>query len=221
MSGLIFQRSDGIVWRALSDRVLVHRVGATPDLAAAELSGPVVMVWLALDEPASVPEIRRRLAEASVTVDNPRPNSTGSSAPDWSRRAILAPMTTRRRSSGASPCTTPRCSLSASPPLDAELRPSFLDLLVDVDGQPTVDDVDHRLDVELAGDVWTVQWDGVASYVGPSIDLALYDSLIVLNHHAAATATASGRTVLHGGAVDIAGHARSSSWVTAVPASPR
>ncbi len=34
-----------------------------------------------------------------------------------------------------------------------------------------------------------------------------YDSLIVLNHHAATTATALGRTVLHGGAVDIAGRA--------------
>ena len=206
VSGLIFQRSDGIVWRALSDRVLVHRVGVSPDEAAAELSGPVVMVWLALDEPASVPEIRRRLAEASVTVADPEAELD---------RLLSAGLVEANDPGpgGGPPAFVGRLAVydttvlvQASPPLDVELRSSFVDLLIDAaaDGESSVD---HRLDVELADDVWTVHWDGVASYVGPSVDLALYDSLIVLNHHAATTATASGRTVLHGGAVDIAGRA--------------
>ncbi len=131
VSGLIFQRSDGIVWRALSDRVLVHRVGASPDEAAAELSGPVVMVWLALDEPASVPEIRRRLAEASVTVADleaeldrlisaglveASDSGPGAGPPAFVGRLAVYDTTVLVR---------------ASPPLDVELRSAFVDLLID------------------------------------------------------------------------------------------
>jgi energy-coupling factor transporter ATP-binding protein EcfA2 len=207
VSGVIFQRSDGIVWRALSDRVFVHRVGASPDLAAAELSGPVAVIWLALDEPATVPEIRRRLAEASVTVAEPEAELDRLVSAGLVEAIDPGPGDEPPALVGRLAVYDTTVLVSASPPLDAELRSSFVDLLIDADDEPTAELRDHRLDVELAGDVWTVRWNGVASYVGPSIDLALYDSLIVLNHHAAATATASGRTVLHGGAVDTAGRA--------------
>ncbi len=63
----------------------------------------------------------------------------------------------------------------------------------------------HRLDAELCGETWTVRFDGEPSYRGMSIDTALYDVLINLNHHASTRATQSGWAVLHGGVVSIDG----------------
>ena len=57
----------------------------------------------------------------------------------------------------------------------------------------------------MRDETWTVQWDGATHYRGSSIDLALYDSLIVLNHHVSRRATEQGSTVLHAGAVCIGG----------------
>ena len=62
----------------------------------------------------------------------------------------------------------------------------------------------HRLDGARCGETWTVRFDGEPSYRGLSIDTALYDALITLNHHAS-TGDQSGRAVLHGGVVSIDG----------------
>ena len=66
---------------------------------------------------------------------------------------------------------------------------------------------DHLLTVHHHGVEWAVSWDGADRYRGPEADLALYDALIALNHHAAGVAAESGASVLHGGAVAIGGRA--------------
>ncbi|MGB9345919.1 MAG: hypothetical protein WCA90_07780 [Ilumatobacteraceae bacterium] len=65
-----FSRSDDVVWRLASDRVLVRRVGDLTDDGCADLIGYAAAVWVALDEPASLPELSARLADAGIdTVD--------------------------------------------------------------------------------------------------------------------------------------------------------
>jgi len=66
----VVQRAPGVLWRLTSDRVMTHRVDAPPQTAADDLIGSVALVWLALDEPATRPELSARLAEAEVTVDD-------------------------------------------------------------------------------------------------------------------------------------------------------
>jgi hypothetical protein len=58
-----------VVWRTAAGRVLLHRVGGSPEQAAFELSGPVALVWLALDEPGTAADIAARLAEAGIHDD--------------------------------------------------------------------------------------------------------------------------------------------------------
>ena len=65
-----FSRPADVVWRLASDRVLVRRVGDLTDDGCADLIGYVAAVWVALDEPASLPELSARLADAGIdTVD--------------------------------------------------------------------------------------------------------------------------------------------------------
>ena len=65
-----FSRPDDVVWRLASDRVLVRRVGDLTDDGCADLIGYAAAVWVALDEPASLPELSARLADAGIdTVD--------------------------------------------------------------------------------------------------------------------------------------------------------
>ena len=66
----VYQRESGVVWRLGVDRVLVRRVGAAPEGAASELFGAVALLWIALDEPATLDEIGSRLAEADVVIDD-------------------------------------------------------------------------------------------------------------------------------------------------------
>jgi hypothetical protein len=92
--------------------------------------------------------------------------------------------------------------VTADEPLAAELVHALHDLRVGPDVA-----TEHRLDVRLSADVWTVSWDGSDRYSGPEPDLALYDSLISINQHAARVAAAAGNVVLHGGAVDVGSRA--------------
>ena len=65
-----FRRPGDVVWRLASDRVLVRRVGDLTDDGCADLIGFAAAVWVALDEPASLPELGARLADAGIdTVD--------------------------------------------------------------------------------------------------------------------------------------------------------
>ena len=65
----VYVRARGVVWRTAADRVLLQRVGGPPEQAAFELSGPVALVWLALDEPGTAADIAARLAEAGIDSD--------------------------------------------------------------------------------------------------------------------------------------------------------
>ena len=63
MSDLTYRQARGVVWRLGPDRVLLHRIGVLPAEAALELSGPVALVWIALDEPGNADEIVERVSE--------------------------------------------------------------------------------------------------------------------------------------------------------------
>lgn len=211
-----FVRAQRVVWRVLRDRVMVHRVDASPDSASTDLIGPVALVWLALDEPASMAEVTTRLAEESVEVADVEAELG---------RLVAAGLVLERDSEpGGREAIEPLMAVgrlavydtavlvNASAPLVTELASALADLIVSTDRHhlweaPGHDDPLHFLQVEQAGERWTVRWDGEPSYSGQSMDLALYDALIVLNQHAARTAVAAGRTVLHGGSVVIAGRA--------------
>jgi hypothetical protein len=56
-----FERVPGFVWRLAGDRVLVRSVGARGDHAITELTGDVMLVWVALDEPGTAAEVAARL----------------------------------------------------------------------------------------------------------------------------------------------------------------
>jgi hypothetical protein len=61
-----FRRPECVVWRLASDRVLVRRIGDLTDDGCADLIGFAAAVWVALDEPASLPELSARLADAGI-----------------------------------------------------------------------------------------------------------------------------------------------------------
>ena len=65
-----FQRAPQIVWRLAHDRVMIHRIVGTPADTAVDLLGPVGLVWLALDEPATRDELTQRLYDAEVIVED-------------------------------------------------------------------------------------------------------------------------------------------------------
>ena len=68
-----FSRPEAVVWRLAPDRVLVRRVGDLSDDGCADLIGFAAAVWVGLDEPASLAELRERLADAGIdTVDDNR-----------------------------------------------------------------------------------------------------------------------------------------------------
>lgn len=64
-----YRRPDDVVWRLAPDRVLVRRVGDLSDDGCADLLGLAAEVWVGLDEPASIAELRARLAEADIDTD--------------------------------------------------------------------------------------------------------------------------------------------------------
>jgi ribosomal protein S12 methylthiotransferase accessory factor YcaO len=49
----IYSRAPDVVWRLGPDRVLVRRISASGDDAAADLLGDAALIWIALDEPAT------------------------------------------------------------------------------------------------------------------------------------------------------------------------
>jgi energy-coupling factor transporter ATP-binding protein EcfA2 len=94
-------------------------------------------------------------------------------------------------------------AVHASEPLAHELESCLADLRA-----PTrMGDPSHVLTVRFARREWSVTWNGERRYHGSDADMALYDALIAINEHGAATAVAAGLTVLHGGAVGIDGSA--------------
>ncbi len=61
-----------MVWRLAPDRLLLRRVrdsADSADTADADVVGGAALVWIALDEPADVDEISRRLREVGVDAD--------------------------------------------------------------------------------------------------------------------------------------------------------
>ena len=65
-----FSRPENVVWRLAPDRVLVRRVGDLSDDGCADLIGFAAAVWVGLDEPASLTELRARLADAGIDTDD-------------------------------------------------------------------------------------------------------------------------------------------------------
>ena len=65
----------------------------------------------------------------------------------------------------------------------------------------------HRLTAQLDRGVWTIRWDERERYVGPDLDVALYDSLIAVNVYGVRAVVESGYAVLHGGAIGVNGRA--------------
>lgn len=63
-----YQRARGMVWRVTADRVLTRRSGSSAATADVELRGAVALIWLALDTPATIEEVRSRLVEAGLDV---------------------------------------------------------------------------------------------------------------------------------------------------------
>ncbi len=64
----VYTRSPDVVWRLGPDRVLARRIGASGEHAAAELSGPAALVWIALDDPASTEAVLVRLEESGIEI---------------------------------------------------------------------------------------------------------------------------------------------------------
>ena len=69
MNDRTYARARGVMWRIAADRVLVHRVGVPAESAAFELTGPVVLAWVALDEPGTLTDVAARLAESVVSAE--------------------------------------------------------------------------------------------------------------------------------------------------------
>ena len=67
MSDATYERRSDVVWRIAPDRVIVLPVEA--GAGASDLTGVAAAVFAALDEPATVVEVVRRLGEAGLHVD--------------------------------------------------------------------------------------------------------------------------------------------------------
>ena len=81
MSEPVYSRSPGVVWRLGPDRVLVRRVGGQGEDAAAELMDAAALVWVALDQPATVQRVAARIEEVEpagvASVNDPTRLRTG------------------------------------------------------------------------------------------------------------------------------------------------
>ncbi len=60
-------RADDVLWRIGADRVLARVVGSD----AVDLIGAAALVWVALDEPGTISEIRDRLADEDLNLEVP------------------------------------------------------------------------------------------------------------------------------------------------------
>ena len=68
-----YARDQQVLWRLGPDRVLVRQPWLTEGHEqSADLLGLAAMIWLVLDEPGTLDEIERRLAEAR-DADDPSP----------------------------------------------------------------------------------------------------------------------------------------------------
>ena len=167
---------------------MIHRIVGTPADTAVDLLGPVGLVWLALDEPATRNELTQRLYDAEVIVEDIDTELDRLLAPGLivRTRVVVTAHTPRSRfiDLGVIVVLDTAIHVSSSATLVSELRRDL-----PTGGRSSRDpphaqrQQTHRLEVALRDETWTVQWDGATHYRGPSIDLALYDSLIVLNHH--------------------------------------
>lgn len=206
-----YRRVPDALHRVAHDRVLVHRVDATPETAAVDLSGPVALVWLALDEPADLDELARRLADAGIQA--PSRDELADELDRLERSGLverIAPKGDRGAPApvdlGVVSAHLARVHVAAAEPLAEVLHQALADLRVE---QTDTACAEHRLEVahDVATGEWTVTLDGADRYTGPESHIALYDTLIALNQLAARSAVEAGRTVLHGGAVAIDGRA--------------
>jgi hypothetical protein len=64
----VFTRVADVLWRTAGDSVLLHRIHATPDTAAFQLSGRAACIWVALDEPGTIDDIVARLVDADLAA---------------------------------------------------------------------------------------------------------------------------------------------------------
>ena len=71
MSEPVYSRAPDVVWRLGPDRVLVRRVGGKAD-DAAEFTGEAAFIWIAMDEPGSIPELEARLASTQIRLAAPQ-----------------------------------------------------------------------------------------------------------------------------------------------------
>lgn len=68
----VYARQVEVLWRLAADRVLVRRPWPkNGQVDAADLLGMAALVWLALDEPCTMREIGKRLADAHGTSGQP------------------------------------------------------------------------------------------------------------------------------------------------------
>jgi hypothetical protein len=72
MTEPVYSRAPDVVWRLGPDRVLVRRIGATGEGAAAEMHGVAAHVWLLLDTPTGESALRTVIPDSAVdAVDQP------------------------------------------------------------------------------------------------------------------------------------------------------
>ena len=69
MSEPVYSRAPGVVWRLGPDRVLVRRIGAHGDDAAADLLGEAALVWIALDEPLPDERLWELIDDAAGSIE--------------------------------------------------------------------------------------------------------------------------------------------------------
>jgi len=63
----MFRRAPGAVWRSLPIGIVVRRPGTTSE--ALTLTGAAAEIWLALDEPRAIEDLRRVDADADAVIE--------------------------------------------------------------------------------------------------------------------------------------------------------
>ena len=88
MSGPTYARVADTVWRLAADRVIVRHASIDADDTGVDVTGLAALVWVALDEPASVDELAVRLAAEEFSVLNTDVSSVVGQLGDagWVRR---------------------------------------------------------------------------------------------------------------------------------------